>query len=534
MQFDPENFESAIATARAALECGDHADAAGRFAELARRYPKRPAGFLGLGQVAQARGDWQAAADTFTACIARFPQPNTADWRCSLAWSELQLGRPERALDALQPLLETGSMSRNQHALLASTFFELERWREAAAHWEHACAGGAEPPRAEWIMRYADTLVHLGRSGEAKIRLRASFIADPSSLFLVRRYLNLLGWQHDDRPMIDEAFDLLSADERADTRLACAALASRMNDIGRVQNFVDEALPRLALVSECARVFDLIPQAFEGWARTSRLIALEQRLDGVTDADSTQQAEQAYVLRMRIKLALRDHPAFLRLQGTNPDRSEPRRRRYARLAEILVRRPFPDHNAEKIFGVGLPKTGTTSLHVALGELGFLSAHYTNDFTGEVLTFEDYFLFEALTDEPACLLFESSLQIFPASRFIYTTRPLDDWIASLNRHHQRFLGTSDLPSLLASATGPSKFRYGSARAAFAVPLLYRHASAREARAAFETRLFDFFSGERRSRLLVLDLFSGDGWPQLCAFLGRDIPQTPFPRENVAVR
>ncbi|MYB38989.1 MAG: hypothetical protein F4Y26_16720 [Gammaproteobacteria bacterium] len=37
----------------------------------------------------------------------------------------------------------------------------------------------------------------------------------------------------------------------------------------------------------------------------------------------------------------------------------------------------------------------------------------------------------------------------------------------------------------------------------------------------------------SDLLVLDFERGDGWPELCAFLGEPVPDTPFPHVNRGV-
>jgi hypothetical protein len=42
--------------------------------------------------------------------------------------------------------------------------------------------------------------------------------------------------------------------------------------------------------------------------------------------------------------------------------------------------------------------------------------------------------------------------------------------------------------------------------------------------------DYFRG-RPHDLLVVDWEAGHGWPELCRFLGRDVPDQPFPRENV---
>jgi hypothetical protein len=54
---------------------------------------------------------------------------------------------------------------------------------------------------------------------------------------------------------------------------------------------------------------------------------------------------------------------------------------------------------------------------------------------------------------------------------------------------------------------------------------------EAPAAHAARVRARFRDEP-GRLLEFDLWAGDGWPKLCAFLGLPVPATPFPRENAA--
>ena len=43
---------------------------------------------------------------------------------------------------------------------------------------------------------------------------------------------------------------------------------------------------------------------------------------------------------------------------------------------------------------------------------------------------------------------------------------------------------------------------------------------------------WFAG--RDDLLVLDLERGDGWQELCAFLGEAVPEAPFPHLNRDMR
>ena len=53
------------------------------------------------------------------------------------------------------------------------------------------------------------------------------------------------------------------------------------------------------------------------------------------------------------------------------------------------------------------------------------------------------------------------------------------------------------------------------------------------ARYETHnanVFSYFAGRRD--LLVVNWASGDGWRELCGFLGKDEPCEPFPHANAA--
>lgn len=38
---------------------------------------------------------------------------------------------------------------------------------------------------------------------------------------------------------------------------------------------------------------------------------------------------------------------------------------------------------------------------------------------------------------------------------------------------------------------------------------------------------------KANFLAYDLTAGEGWAPLCAFLGKPVPDRPFPRSNAAV-
>jgi Sulfotransferase domain len=83
----------------------------------------------------------------------------------------------------------------------------------------------------------------------------------------------------------------------------------------------------------------------------------------------------------------------------------------------------PSH--AKVFGVGLSRTGTTSLHYALGFLGYRSIHFPPPHQlRELLNFYD-----AAVDTPVACVFKELAEAYPDARFVLTVRDMDSWLAS---------------------------------------------------------------------------------------------------------
>jgi hypothetical protein len=78
----------------------------------------------------------------------------------------------------------------------------------------------------------------------------------------------------------------------------------------------------------------------------------------------------------------------------------------------------------KIFIIGLPRTGTTSISVALLELGFLVAHTA--FTKKAFEVAD-----AISDAPCFSDYKQLDFLFPGSKFVYLNRDLAKWLPSIS-------------------------------------------------------------------------------------------------------
>lgn len=173
----------------------------------------------------------------------------------------------------------------------------------------------------------------------------------------------------------------------------------------------------------------------------------------------------------------------------------------------------PAQRVPKIFGIGLMKTGTTSLAAALEILGFKAFHDVNLYeriarsTGEVFPREILETHDAFCDWPFPSFYKELDQRYPKSKFILTTRALDSWLRSFEAHVRR-------NRLNPRYSGNLRFFHRDAQ----VYLWQTH----------HKNVMDYF--KRSENFLVMDMAKGEGWKKLCLFLGTTVPDRPFPHEN----
>ena len=89
-----------------------------------------------------------------------------------------------------------------------------------------------------------------------------------------------------------------------------------------------------------------------------------------------------------------------------------------------------DEPGSKIFCIGLSRTGTTSLHRILLDLGLRSVHFCDFLNGDKPDFNKCREFDALGDTPVPLLYEELDFRFPDSKFIITIRQKPKWLKSM--------------------------------------------------------------------------------------------------------
>lgn len=182
--------------------------------------------------------------------------------------------------------------------------------------------------------------------------------------------------------------------------------------------------------------------------------------------------------------------------------------------------PISARLQEKVFGIGLNKTGTTSLGICLKKMGYkhlscrrdLLEHYTKGYTESVYkVIDDYDSFE---DWPYPLMYVDLFKEYPNSKFILTVRSsAEKWLRSLMEHS---LYTNPFVHCRKMAYGYSYPHYAQAQ----------HIQFYE---AHNRAVVDFFKRMgAEDRLLFACWEQGHGWAELAAFLGRPAPDEPFPR------
>lgn len=97
---------------------------------------------------------------------------------------------------------------------------------------------------------------------------------------------------------------------------------------------------------------------------------------------------------------------------------------------------MPTHKT-KVFGIGLSKTGTTSLARALEVLGYRTRDYlgvTRYTAGDLssINLKEIDANDAFTDTPIPSFYKQLDKHYPNSKFILTTRDMEGWLRSCKK------------------------------------------------------------------------------------------------------
>jgi hypothetical protein len=191
-----------------------------------------------------------------------------------------------------------------------------------------------------------------------------------------------------------------------------------------------------------------------------------------------------------------------------------------------------------IIGVGFGRTGTTSLNMALEQLGFGPCHQMEEVfsnpqqlpkwetavAGRSVDWDDVYAgYNSTVDWPGALFWEELADTYPAAKIILTTRPTESWWHSFsNTIMKAWEIIPEMPkghprnvALLGKYVVLDK-TFGGTIEKQAVTSIYD---------GHIQKVLSSFTGDR---LLQFDV--RDGWAPLCKFLNKPIPDGDFPKTN----
>jgi hypothetical protein len=192
--------------------------------------------------------------------------------------------------------------------------------------------------------------------------------------------------------------------------------------------------------------------------------------------------------------------------------------------DVVEVKPLPT----RIFGIGLHKTATTSFHRAMEILGYDSWHWPSAHSAKAIWREMNTLgysrtleqFHALSDLPIPLMYKQLDKAYPGSKFVLTVRSVNLWLNALRRHysyeHNQYRSVWDSDPFTHRV---HKYLYGTHK-------FDQHRMA-ERYARHIAEVTEYFK-DRPHDLFIFNPAYGDGWDDLCGFLGVDKPTAPFPR------
>jgi hypothetical protein len=206
-----------------------------------------------------------------------------------------------------------------------------------------------------------------------------------------------------------------------------------------------------------------------------------------------------------------------------------------------------------VIGAGLPRTGTTSMKAALERLGFGPCHHMFEIIthpeqgrlwipladGRAADWDTVLAgYNACQDWPSSFFWRELAGAYPEAKVILTVRDPHRWIASFNTLMRN--GAS-VPELEGSPEDAPPFVRGILRMRPLLDRMRRETFGIEpvqgedvpealGVEAYHRHVENVQSALPRERLLVFDV--RDGWNRLCAFLGVDVPDEPFPHLNDA--
>ncbi|KAI9303281.1 P-loop containing nucleoside triphosphate hydrolase protein [Cunninghamella echinulata] len=198
----------------------------------------------------------------------------------------------------------------------------------------------------------------------------------------------------------------------------------------------------------------------------------------------------------------------------------------------------------EIIGAGFGRTATHSLRLALEKLGYKTHHMVTLMPDEtqdpgvwVRAYDDpnhedewekvYGDYQAAIDYPTCTFYKELSERYPEAKVILTVRSPESWFKSI--HNTIF---KDYEERNKHLTGHRKAVVDMVKHTAMGGILETEPEKLHDEAYMCKHFTDHIEEVKRTipkeRLLIMNL--GDGWDILCPFLGKPIPDEPYPVSN----
>ena len=174
----------------------------------------------------------------------------------------------------------------------------------------------------------------------------------------------------------------------------------------------------------------------------------------------------------------------------------------------------------KLFIIGLPRTGTTSISVALLDQGYAVAH-------TAFTKHAFELADVISDAPCFCDYQQLDRVFPNSKFVYLDRALDVWVPSMQMLLKKMHEQLDQKSGYFNPVLKRSFHTTFDLLTTEDPFDNQHL--KKCYKTHQQQVFDYFS--TRDDLLKIDISQSDSFNSLMRFL--DITsneESDFPQLN----
>ena len=190
-----------------------------------------------------------------------------------------------------------------------------------------------------------------------------------------------------------------------------------------------------------------------------------------------------------------------------------------------------------VIGAGLGRTGTNSLKIALNQLGLGPCHHMEsvleDKVRQIPLWEEALAgaprwnkifdgFNSAVDWPTAAFFQELKHVYPEAKFILTTRHPDIWAESYSSTISKL--TEAREEAPPEMEGWLYLAHDVIERSGFPPVLAHE----EMVARYNAHIVEVKASIPADRLLVFNV--EEGWEPLCAFLGKDVPDEPFPNTN----